>query len=128
MCRVLSVEYSIPYLVKRHVGLRKANIAVESASTLREALQLMRLGEFDVVVLGHGIADSERSGITDALLQAKPSIRVIMMYADSITHAEQAHAVLSISGEQHLVATIKMLAARMKASRGVDVLKKAAGF
>jgi DNA-binding NtrC family response regulator len=128
MCRVLSVEYSIPYLVKRHVGLRKASIAVESASTLREALQLMRLGEFDVVVLGHGIPDSERNGIADALMQAKPSIRVIMMYADSISNAEQAHAVLSISGEQHLVPTIKMLAARLKASRSLDVLKKAAGF
>jgi len=128
MCRVLSVEYSIPYLVKRHVSLRRAEVPVESASTLREALTLMRLGEFDVAVLGHGIPESERNRIAEGLLEMKPSIRIIMMYAGSINNADRADAVLSLEGEQHLVATIKSLAARMKASRSVDVLKKAAGF
>jgi hypothetical protein len=122
MCRVLSVEYSIPYLVKRHVALRKASIAVESASTLREALSLMRLGDFDVAVLGHGIAEAERDRIADVLLKTKPELRIVMMYAESISNAERADAVLSISGEQHLVPTIKTLASRMR------MLKRAAGF
>ena len=128
MCRVLSVEYSIPYLVKRHVALRRANIAVESASSLREALQLMRLGEFDVAVLGHAIPEADRSRIAETLLELKPALRIIMMYSGSIDHADRADAVLSLEGEQHLVATIKSLAARMKAARSADVLKKAAGF
>jgi DNA-binding NtrC family response regulator len=128
MCRVLSVEYSIPYLVKRHVALRRAEIPVESASTMREALSLMRLGEFDVAVLGHAIPETERNRIAEALLEMKPSIHIIMMYTGSISNADRAAAVLSIGGEQHLVPTIKSLAARMKAARGVDVLKKAAGF
>jgi len=122
MCRVLSVEYSVPYLVKRHVALRRAEIAVESASSLREAMALLRLGEFDVVVLGHGIPETERNRIADTLLETKPSMRIVMMYAGSISHADHADAVLSIDGEQHLVPTIKTLTAR------ADVLKKAAGF
>jgi len=122
MCRVLSVEYSVPYLVKRHVALRRAEIAVESASSLREAMALLRLGEFDVVVLGHGIPQTERDRIADVLLETKPSMRIVMMYAGSISHADHADAVLSIDGEQHLVPTIKTLTAR------ADVLKKAAGF
>jgi hypothetical protein len=128
MCRVLSVEYSIPYLVKRHVSLRRAEIPVESASSLREAMALMRLGDFDVAVLGHGIPEGERNRMADVLLETKPTIRIVMMYAGSISNAEHADAVLSIDGEQHLVATIKALAARMKSARGTDVLKKAAGF
>jgi DNA-binding NtrC family response regulator len=128
MCRVLSVEYSIPYLVKRHVALRRAEVPVESASTMREALSLMRLGEFDVAVLGHGIPDADRNRIAEALLELKPTIRVIMMYSGSIHHSDRADAVLSLEGEQHLVPTIKSLFARMKASQGVDVLKRAAGF
>jgi DNA-binding NtrC family response regulator len=122
MCRVLSVEYSIPYLVKRHVALRKVEIAVESASSLREATALLRLGEFDVAVLGHGIPEAERDRIADYLLETKPNIRIVMMYSGSISHADHADAVLSIDGEQHLVPTIKTLAARMKS------LKRAAGF
>jgi DNA-binding NtrC family response regulator len=122
MCRVLSVEYSIPYLVKRHVALRKVEIAVESASSLREATALLRLGEFDVAVLGHGIPEAERDRIADYLLESKPNIRIVMMYSGSISHADHADAVLSIDGEQHLVPTIKTLAARMKS------LKRAAGF
>jgi len=122
MCRVLSVEYSVPYLVKRHVALRRAEIAVESASSLREAMALLRLGEFDVAVLGHGIPQTERDRIADVLLETKPSMRIVMMYAGSISHADHADAVLSIDGEQHLVPTIKTLTAR------ADVLKKAAGF
>jgi DNA-binding NtrC family response regulator len=122
MCRVLSVEYSIPYLVKRHVALRKVGIAVESASSLREATALLRLGEFDVAVLGHGIPEAERDRIADYLLETKPNIRIVMMYSGSISHADHADAVLSIDGEQHLVPTIKTLAARMKS------LKRAAGF
>ena len=51
-----------------------------------------------------------------------------MMYSGSIAHADHADAVLSIDGEQHLVPTIKALNERIKASRRVDVLKKAAGF
>jgi hypothetical protein len=127
MCRVLSVEYSIPYLVKRHVALRRAEIPVESASSFRETLSLMRLGEFDVAVLGHGIPEAERNRIAETLLGMKPGISIVMMYAGSIDNADRADAVLSIEGEQHLVPTIKGLAGRMKASR-VDVLKKAAGF
>ena len=61
MCRVLSIDYSVPYLVKRHATLRQAEIPVESASSLREAMALMRLGEFDVAVLGHGIPETERN-------------------------------------------------------------------
>ena len=122
MCRVLSVEYSIPYLVKRHVALRRAEIAVESASSLREAMALLRLGEFDVAVLGHGIPETERDRIADTLLETKPSMRIVMMYSGAISHAEHADAVLSIDGEQHLVPTIKTLTAR------TDVLKRAAGF
>ena len=122
MCRVLSVEYSVPYLVKRHVALRRAEIAVESASSLREAMALLRLGEFDVVVLGHGIPETERNRIANTLLETKPSMRIVMMYAGSISNADHADAVLSIDGEQHLVPTIKTLTAR------ADVLKKAAGF
>ena len=122
MCRVLSVEYSIPYLVKRHVALRRAEIAVESASSLREAMALLRLGEFDVAVLGHAIPEAERDRIADTLLETKPSMRIVMMYSGSISHAEHADAVLSVDGEQHLVATIKTLTAR------TDVLKRAAGF
>jgi hypothetical protein len=52
----------------------------------------------------------------------KPSIRIIMMYSGSISNADRAAAVLSLEGEQHLVATIKSLA-----GRGA-VLKRAAGF
>ena len=122
MCRVLSVEYSIPYLVKRHVGLRRAEIPVESASSLREALALLRLGEFDVAVLGHGIPESERNHIADTLLEVKPSIRIVMMYSGSISNADHANAVLSIDGEQHLVPTIKSLTSR------AQLLKRAAGF
>jgi len=122
MCRVLSVEYSVPYLVKRHVAPRRAEIAVESASSLREAMALLRLGEFDVAVLGHGIPETERDRIADTLLETKPGMRIVMMYAGSISHADHADAVLSIDGEQHLVPTIKTLTARS------DVLKKAAGF
>src|SRR6266404_4677920 len=77
MCRVLSVEYSVPYLVKRHVALRRAEIAVESASSLREAMALLRLGEFDVVVLGHGIPETERDRIADTLLETKPGMRIV---------------------------------------------------
>ena len=121
MCRVLSVEYSIPYLVKRHVALRRAEIPVESASSLREAMALLRLGEFDVAVLGHGIPEIERNRIADVLLDAKPSIRIVMMYAGSISNANHADAVLSIDGEQHLVSTIKTLSSRA-------ALKRAAGF
>ena len=128
MCRVLSVEYSIPYLVKRHGALRRAEIPVESASTLREALTLMRLGEFDVAVLGHAIPETERNRIADTLLELKPTLRIVMMYTGSISNADRADAVLSLEGEQHLVATVKALAVRMKAARSVDVLKKAAGF
>ena len=71
MCRVLSVEYSIPYLVKRHVALRRAEIPVESASSLREALALLRLGEFDVAVLGHGFL--MRSATASPALCSRPS-------------------------------------------------------
>jgi DNA-binding NtrC family response regulator len=122
MCRVLSIEYSIPYLVKRHVGLRRAEIPVESASSLREAMALLRLGEFDVAVLGHAIPEEERNHIADTLLEFKPTIRIVMMYAGSIANADHADAVLSIDGEQHLVPTIKSLTARSQ------VLKHAAGF
>jgi DNA-binding response OmpR family regulator len=122
MCRVLSVEYSVPYLVKRHVALRRAEIAVESASSLREATALMRLGDFDVAVLGHGIPEIERNRIADVLLEAKASIRIVMMYAGSISNADHADAVLSIDGEQRLVPTIKALSKRS------HVLKRAAGL
>jgi DNA-binding NtrC family response regulator len=122
MCRVLSIEYSVPFLVKRHVMLRRAEIPVESASSLREALALLRLGEFDVAVLGHGIPDEERNRIADTLLQTKPNIRIVMMYSGSITHADHADAVLSVEGEQHLIPTIKSLTGR------TQVLKRAAGF
>ena len=122
MCRVLSVDNSIPYLVKRHVALKRAEIPVESASTLREAMQLMRLGEFDVAVLGHAIPEDERNRIASVLLETKPDMRIIMMYSGSIANADHSDAVLSLEGEHYLVATIKSLAKR------TDALKKAAGF
>jgi DNA-binding NtrC family response regulator len=122
MCRVLSVEYSIPYLVKRHVALRRAEIAVESVSSLREAMALLRLGDFDVAVLGHGIPQTERDCLADHLLEKKPNIRIVMMYSGSIRRAEHADAVVSVEGEQHLIPAIKALARNMR------VLKKAAGF
>jgi hypothetical protein len=56
------------------------------------------------------------------VLETKPSIRIVMMYSGSISHAEHADAVLSVDGEQHLVPAIKVLAQRMR------VLKRAAGF
>lgn len=121
MCRVLSIDYSVPYLVKRHATLRHAEIPVESASSLREAMALMRLGEFDVAVLGHGIPETERNRIADALLEKKANIRIVMMYSESICNADHADAVLSVEGEQHLVPTIKALTAPA-------TLKRAAGF
>src|SRR4051812_49719718 len=99
MCRVLSVEYSIPYLVKRHVALRRAEIPVESASTLREALTLMRLGEFDVAVLGDAISQAERNPVAGGLLQVQPSNSLVMIYFGSISKADRAHAPLSPGGE-----------------------------
>ena len=122
MCRVLSIEYSIPYLVKRHVTLRHADIPVESASTLREVTALLRLGDFDVAVLGHTIPEAERTRIANTLLETKPNIRIVMMYSGSIERADHADAVLSVEGEQHLVPTIRSLTAR------TQVLKRAAGF
>ena len=122
MCRVLSVDNSIPYLVKRHVALKRAEIPVESASTLREAVQLMRLGAFDVAVLGHAIPEDERNRIASVLLETKPDMRIIMMYSGSIANADHADAVLSLEGEHYLVATIKSL------SKRTDALKKAAGL
>ena len=121
MCRVLSVEYSILHLVKRQVTLRRAEIPVESASSLREALALLRLGELNVAVLGHGIPEAERNRIADTLLETKPNIRIVMMYAGSINNADHADAVLSIEGEQYLVPTIKSLTVRA-------TLKRAAGL
>ena len=122
MCRVLSIEYSIPYLVKRHVTLRHAEIPVESASSLREATALLRLGDFDVAVLGHNIPESERNRLADTLLETKPNIRIVMIYSGSIDHADHADAVLRVEGEQHLVPTIRSLTAR------TQVLKRAASF
>src|SRR5260221_11507777 len=106
MCRVLSIEYSIPFLIKRHVVLRKAEIPVESASSAREAVSLMRLADFDVAVLGHGIPEVDRTCLAEFLREKKPGIQIVMMYSGGIKKAERADAVLSIDGEQHLVETI----------------------
>jgi hypothetical protein len=85
-------------------------------------MALLRLGDFDVAVLGHGIPQTERDCLADYLLEKKPNIRIVMMYSGSIRRAEHADAVVSVEGEQHLVPAIKSLAQRMR------VLKKAAGF
>ena len=80
MAKVLLIGYVTDLLQQRKKRLRMAGHEVTSAQTLEAALRTAQWGQYDVVVLGHGVPDHLRNRLAATVKRTNPGTRVVMLY------------------------------------------------
>ncbi|HET6935381.1 MAG TPA: hypothetical protein VFI72_11120 [Candidatus Angelobacter sp.] len=94
MAKVLIVGYLDGVLQERTAAFSSAEFEVIPASDLQEAMRAIGTGSFDVVVLGHGVPESERNQIARSARDRNGRAKLLMLYLGSIHNAELADALL----------------------------------
>jgi DNA-binding NtrC family response regulator len=116
MVDVLSVGFLQDLLQTRNRALLAAGYNVASATTIAEAMEIAENGRCQVMILGHGIPESDRNAVTRSVKQLHPEMKVIYLYVGSIDNAQDADAVLSAEGShQDLVNTVRYLVSKQAA-------------
>ncbi len=94
MAKVLIVGYLDELLRERQAAFASAGFEVIAASDLRKAMQAVGGASLDVVVLGQGIPENERTQIARAAREKNVRAKLLMLYLGSIHNAELADALL----------------------------------
>lgn len=61
--RILSISYDRALLQTRSMLLEEAGFEVVSASSFRQAFELCRAGEFDLLIIGHSIPPRDKASL-----------------------------------------------------------------
>ena len=80
---VLAVGFDLSLMRTRSLVLQSAGYIVESASTLKEAVDLFQAGDFDLVLLCHSIPIKDRDHLT-CLIRATGSLTPIVSIARNL--------------------------------------------
>jgi DNA-binding response OmpR family regulator len=64
--RILSISYDTVLLHTRRMLLEEAGFEVVSASSFRQAFDLCRAGDFDLLIIGHSIPPSDKASMIAA--------------------------------------------------------------
>lgn len=112
--RIMKKALSFGYLKKpkeeRDKRLQDAGIQVVPASSVAEAMALLREETFDVVIVGPTVPQDER--IRVAAFAKSRNARVIFLYRNSIVGAESGDAIISAdSSPADLVEAVQALIA-----------------
>lgn len=106
--RVLSVSRDVMLLACRNAVLRQAGYVVETTMNDENALEIVRRGSIDVVVLGDSISPTQRSALTQAIRQINSKLPVIVLKLSSETPPSEATAWMdSLDGPQILLAKLQ---------------------
>lgn len=95
VAQILCIEYVRESLERRRCGLDTAGHTVASAQNFADGLRAIELGKYDVVVLGNSIPQEQRNSLAAAAKKARPATRVLVMYSDTVYHAELADALIN---------------------------------
>ena len=107
MEKILLVGYLTDLVEKRKQCLESAAYEVICATAFSEVMRLVDEHKFKVVVLGHGVPETERNRIAQKAKQVSPATKLIMLYLASIKNAELADALIHITTDPaDLVRTI----------------------
>jgi choline kinase len=68
---------------------------VESAQNFDDGLRAIELEKYDVVVLGNSVPQQQRNRLAGAAKKARSATRVLVMYSDTVYHAELADALIN---------------------------------
>jgi DNA-binding NtrC family response regulator len=79
MAKVLLIGFLTDLLHQRTAMLRSAGHEVASAQNLDEALRTTQWGQYDVVVVGHGVPERLRRGLSNTVKRVNPATRVLML-------------------------------------------------
>ena len=81
MARILIIGYVTELLQKRKRALSDAGHEVTSAQNLDEALRTTQWGQYDVVVVGHGIPERLKKGLAATARRINPGTQILMLYS-----------------------------------------------
>ena len=122
--RVLLLDQDVSVLDAVEAILRDANQTVRSASSLPDALALLKEEEFDAIVADSEIAGKQGAeSLEDWLTTNKPALarRVIWMSASAQAHEAQNHPSNGVSRLQKPFKAAELLAAIEMVSGGIQV-------
>ncbi|MBZ5504770.1 MAG: hypothetical protein LAO78_04705 [Acidobacteriia bacterium] len=94
MARVLLVGYIAELLREREQMLRASGYEVTVAQSLATATAAIAQEVFDVAILGFSVPEAERNQVAQALKQANPSTKIILIYFSSVRNTELADALM----------------------------------
>ena len=118
MARILLIGYVADLLQQRKKKLRTAGHEVTSAQTLEEALRTTQWGQYDVVVLGHGVPEHLRNRLAATVKRTNPGTRVVMLYSRPSEKPDAADAWMDTAASfEELQRTVEGLAS-LKARSG----------
>src|SRR5580692_7168759 len=80
---VLAVGFDLSLMRTRNLVLQSAGYIVESASSLREAVDRFQTGDFDLVLLCHSIPTKDRDHLT-CLIRATGSLTPVVSIARNL--------------------------------------------
>lgn len=80
---ILTVGFDLSLMRARSLVLQSAGYIVESASSLKEAVDLFLAGDFDLVLLCHSIPTKDRDHLT-CLIRAKGSLTPVVSIARNL--------------------------------------------
>lgn len=107
---IASIGYQGELLDVRDRELQAAGFEVRQGRNFVQALALLRARAFDVVVIGHGVPEHERTLLALEAKRLNAGACIVYIYLTEIRHAEMADAVINLtSGHGDLVATIQHL-------------------
>lgn len=114
MAEILLIEYVRESLERRGRGLDAAGHQVSPAQNFADGLRAIEMGKYDVVVLGNSIPQQQRNCLAAAAKKARPATRVLVMYSDTVYHAELADALINTTATaEDLRRTVEYLMHRM---------------
>ena len=94
MEKILLVGYLTDLVERRKQCLEAAAYEVVCATAFSAVMRLIEEQKFQVVVLGHGVPETERTRIARKIKQVSPATKLIMLYLASIKNAELADAII----------------------------------
>jgi CheY-like chemotaxis protein len=112
MAHILSISYDERLLLTRELMLEKQGYNVSSALGLGAAIKLCRVGDYDLVILGHSIPHDDKEQIVKTLRRAchAPVLALLRLGERHMRTAEYNHELQS--PEQFLDVVGKTLAGR----------------
>lgn len=105
--RVLSVSRDPMLLTSRNAILQQAGYTVETTMKTSEALEIVRNGRVDAVVLGDSVSYAERNALAQAIREIAPKLPILVLkLASEVPPPEATSWMDSLDGPEALLAKL----------------------